>query len=85
MFQKFYFQRRIAVGSQHLNLQAESQWNYITRKTAPGCNIFKIICKDTKKYDKLKEQRMAKKQNRILLKDLNLTDRFLFDEVMEGP
>ena len=28
---------------------------------------------------------MAKAQKRILLKDLNLTNRFLFDEVMEDP
>ena len=28
---------------------------------------------------------MAKRQNRVPLKDLNLADRFLFDEVMEDP
>ncbi len=28
---------------------------------------------------------MTKKQHRVPLKDLNLTDRFLFDEVMEDP
>lgn len=28
---------------------------------------------------------MAKKQKMIPLKELNLTDRFLFDEVMEDP
>lgn len=28
---------------------------------------------------------MTKKQNRIPLKDLNLTNRFLFDEVMDDP
>ena len=28
---------------------------------------------------------MTKKQNMIPLKDLNLTNRFLFDEVMEDP
>lgn len=28
---------------------------------------------------------MSKKQNRVPLKELNLTDRFLFDEVMEDP
>lgn len=33
----------------------------------------------------LKEDHMDKKQNMIPLKDLNLTNRFLFDEVMEEP
>lgn len=28
---------------------------------------------------------MSKKQNRVPLRELNLTDRFLFDEVMEDP
>ena len=35
-------------------------------------------------YDKIKEKQMDKKlNNRVPLKDLNLADRFLFDEVME--
>ena len=33
-------------------------------------------------YDTLRRRYMKKKQNIVPLKDLNLTDRFLFDEVI---